>query len=105
MTPADPNNDRRRSPRRRLDSFAEEIQAPNGVVYRLITDVGPDGLFLVDRLATTDQNVKLRLHAPDGVTIEVEGEVVRRTDTGVGVRFLDLGTEHRARLDRLCSRS
>ncbi len=98
-----PTFDRRHSGRLSFESFAEEVSPKGGAVYRQVRDVGVDGLFLVDRLGTTEPQLRLRFQTPDGVPVEVDAEVVRRTQMGVGVRFVNLPPEHRARLRRLCS--
>jgi hypothetical protein len=90
--------DRRGAWRLPYDAFAEDIGYPRSVVLRRVRDLGPDGLFLEDRLGTVEAPVRLRVPAPDGSPVEVAGEIVRRTAIGVGVRFVQISPADRARL-------
>ncbi|MBI2893482.1 MAG: PilZ domain-containing protein [Deltaproteobacteria bacterium] len=101
--------ERRSRPRIALEAFAKDMldaepTAGSGVIFRLVTNVCEEGLFVVDRLQSLDDAVRLELPIGDGgQPVEIRGKVVRRTEDGAGVRFLTLAAADRARLGKLCA--
>jgi hypothetical protein len=94
-----------RSPRRRVDLPVEEFLSGQHLTQRC-TEIGPDWLFLTGSAAPHLGRVLTRRFVlPDGgAAIWVRGEVVHCSDDparpGVGIRFVEVQEDDRARIAR-----
>lgn len=94
-------SDRRQAARVAVDFFLEE-QTGDAVYYQRATNLSIGGVYLDRTLPhPPGTRVDLRLRLPgDPAPLEVKGEVIESPsrDTGMGVRFVDLTREDRARI-------
>ena len=100
-----PKNEKRKSPRTPYE-VAIDYCAHNRIFTDHILDIGRGGVFIqTDEKFATGQKIVLTIPLePIASELRFEGEVVRKTDTGIGVRFEGLPPDRENLIERFVDR-